>query len=243
MYPYMVYITSVREESKTSTKLKNCGGSLIRQNLVLTAAHCINPKIIEGIGVYLGRHNSPALGAWPDNTVTDVWIHPGYSHENRYHNDIAILVLKKPVDYNKHIKRICLPDSNFVNYTEAIQTGWGLTDGKSNVGSSVLKELKLHPNNETKCEDMVKVGNETNDELSVKLNQIICTQSIGANFTCDGDSGGPLVVEEAGKFVQIGIVSMSKGNCGADEKQLLHTRVSAYMFDIKKIIEKYGHKC
>lgn len=119
------------------TRYVKCGGSLIDNQHVMTAAHCIfdefgvlrKRKLTE---VYLGAHS----------IVTDLENKYGVERfiydkrfdilERRLDYDFAILRLNQPVSFTEEIYPICIPDSNDRDYESLIVAGWGKlseTDG------------------------------------------------------------------------------------------------------------------
>ena len=125
-YPWMVRLTGPGGF---------CGGSLISNQHVLTAKHCVNNVPMEWalVGIHdvnevKDRQKVPILTAvWPDDTD----------------HDMAIVILEEPVTLEDTIQPICLPGSeDFLDYmgTDTIALGWGMT-GVGSKQSDVLKQV------------------------------------------------------------------------------------------------------
>ena len=90
-----------------------CGATLISDNHVLTAAHCLKPFRREDIMIKLGEYDFNEDGETGDETfsVAAMKLHENYN-EQTYENDIAIMRLDRPATFSKSIWPICLPDNS-----------------------------------------------------------------------------------------------------------------------------------
>jgi len=67
-------------------------------------------------------------GARPKNyLVEEIFRHPDYKPPAKY-NDIALLKLDRPVEFNEFIRPACLYTSNTFQVNKTVATGWGKID-------------------------------------------------------------------------------------------------------------------
>ena len=129
-----------------------CGGTILDDETILSAAHCFDnadyydysTAFIEA-GIMID--GSP-IGQ--DIFVQEVIIHPDYKHKTK-RNDIAILKLATPLQFNSKVQPACLPYNSFAP-DKGVVSGWGLTDTDNDYSdSTVLKFLSLKVVSDKKC--------------------------------------------------------------------------------------------
>ncbi|XP_032678949.1 chymotrypsin-2-like [Odontomachus brunneus] len=198
---------------QASLRVRNrhfCGGSIIGDQWILTASHCLVGLNDTAITVVLG---STTLDKGGDvyNSVKRI-IHPLYSSTLIW-NDIGLVQLNKNIVFGDNIQKIALPTHNFnkSNYP-AMLSGWGTTDYPGETPNE-LQHLELTVIDQKDC-------------LSTSFrvtNNNICTLNKKGEGACHGDSGGPLVADGE----QIGVVSW--GIPCAKGQPDVFTRVFSYI--------------
>ena len=150
--------------------------------------------------------------------VRSIRVHPRYKFPA---NDIAVIKLKRGVDYNSHVKPIQLDDGQAVAPGKlAAVTGWGTTSYGGRM-SGQLREVAL------KVWDNMSCGKAIRDfEIT---NGMICAGDPNGRSkdACQGDSGGPLVSRTGGYWKLIGVVSFGD-KCGKPNVPGVYTRVAKY---------------
>jgi len=221
-YPWQVALTG------KSSNRPYCGGSIIADSWIVTAAHCVSRNTASNSDVVIGEHD------WTSSTETTVKDrrsifqtiqHPQYSSRT-LNNDIALVQLASPITFNSDNKvaPVCLPPpTQLFSDVNAIITGWGtLTSGGSQPAK--LQEVTIPTMTNTKCTRKYGSGMITN-------NMICAGVDAGGKDSCQGDSGGPMVAktsDSSPSMSLIGIVSWGYGCADADYPGV-YTRVNQYL--------------
>lgn len=222
-YPWVVALDA---QVKGDSSTYSCGGSLISPTHVLTAAHCFYPTRSGATGTaYFGSHETCFYGDCDAETrkIVKAIAHPDYN-QNTMANDVAILVLDKPIYSIDPVPLHKTPYSarqNFGNHKEAMALGWGTVNTKTEAMSDVLQLGKVNLVNRNDCGQKYS-GYSTSDITDGMVCAVGKKQGTDA---CQGDSGGPLFVSSLGE--QVGVVSWGDG-CGKKTAPGVYADVGKY---------------
>lgn len=184
-FPYQVFLTIERRHYWFYRKRIKCGGSLLSDRWILTAAHCT--KKMTRIRVYLGTTNiesDPHKMGMSVRVSADVYDHPanlwffGWFLFVKY--DASLLKLGKPVKFTTNLKPIRLPSSDSGDFVGKYVTasGWGVqSDGKP---SKELQWVRLRVISNEECEKYFGYEPRYTN---------MCAKGESTESVCTGDSG------------------------------------------------------
>jgi trypsin len=184
-----------------------CGGALIADDWVLTAAHCTEDIDPAEITVWIGRHD---LGGSDGEEigVTAKYEHPDYGIPTVYANDYSLLQLASPSIVGEAIALASPGDAGkYTPGTLATVAGWGDTSW-GGTSSMVLLEADVPVVSDGVCAAVYGLS------LFDASSMVCAGWDGGGSGTCQGDSGGPLFVDVGGSFLHVGVTSWAH-HCAA----------------------------
>ncbi|XP_075944672.1 granzyme B(G,H)-like [Anarhichas minor] len=174
--PYMVLLYMYKDISTPT----HCGGFLLNEDFVLTAAHC-GAKSYE---VLLGVHDVHNSNGNQRISVAQTFPHEDFNAKD-FSNDIMLLKLSSKAKFTENVKPIALADKDDVSLPKpCLVSGWGRTATQDI--SSILMEVDVTLIDDKQCAEHK------------------CYCSMGETGVGPGDSGGPLVCEDEKAY---GVVS------------------------------------
>ncbi|GAB0088647.1 serine-type enodpeptidase [Sergentomyia squamirostris] len=219
-YPYMISLQVFVKGNKVGPFgsddgfRHNCGGSIINEYYVVTAAHCVENYTPERLEILAGTNQLNNGGE--RYKVESFLIHPDYQELNT--SDIALMRTTEPFNFsNPLIGTIDYNDEYIDGDVECILTGWGYTT-PIRFGSppNDLQEVYLPTITNEQCQEEGMAVNPT--EVCAKSKKMLT----GA---CGGDSGGPLAIKD--RNLLVGIVSYGTIVCAMGAPDV-YTRASAF---------------
>ncbi|KAF8789056.1 Serine protease 56 like protein [Argiope bruennichi] len=248
-YPWIV---SFMEKGNSTHKF--CGGMLISEKFVITAAHCIDieekrphkecfkengdkecfrpPESIY-VGLFYEKESTDVMAV----EVKSIVPHPKYTPQT-YVNDIALVELKEAIDCKGIAKPICIPYKNLNKEGQELTiSGWGKYNDNEK-SEQKLMEGKVHQVDESEC--LIMAGENR---------QIICAIGEKTNqSSCQGDSGSAIfhslpVVEEIRRktptpeqFFALGVTSVGPPDCSPEDPDA-YTDIFSYRKWIQSIVK------
>lgn len=213
-FPYQI---SLRNDS-----VHWCGGSILSENYILTAAHCVTRESGSGGYVLEPVHRLSIQAGSNDRfrggtilPVAEIIVHEDYGE---FLNDIALLRLERPLIFTRNIQPIALASSETPDDVDIVVSGWGRLKTMGRV-PRYLQYNTLQSISFERCDEMIGWGVEME----------LCLHHEVGNGACNGDSGGPATYNNE----VVGVAGFVMGGCGTEYPDG-YARVYYYVDWIKK---------
>lgn len=178
-----------------------CGGSILDETTVVTAAHCVANQSSQSTFVRAGVSDSRDSSG-QDVAIASIKANPDYARIGV--GDIAVIKLATPLTFNANVQPIALASrADIAAASDATVTGWGSLSEAANADSAgQLLTATVPLVDDATCSTMLRIDHDSE----------LCAGGTGTD-SCYGDSGGPLVVQTSSGPKLAGVVSWGE-RCG-----------------------------
>ncbi|XP_026735122.1 trypsin-like [Trichoplusia ni] len=227
-FPWQVEIQMLDVDKLTFEH--HCGGAVIAERLVLSAAHCFDkqPLQLDHIRLVVGEHRLKFQDKHEHRFLAEKVIrHPDFRKNGPHSNDIAIILVSRSgngVQFNSHVRPICLPEDGVPPGKWCAVSGWGFQAENTENFAPVLRAAQVPVMDLTTCRKSHVLGGRQ----QAILDSMICAGVLsGGVDACRGDSGGPLACRGGARWALHGLVSWGAG-CARRARPGVYTRVAYY---------------
>ncbi|KAI3383220.1 hypothetical protein SNEBB_008665, partial [Seison nebaliae] len=181
-----------------------CGGSIVNNRWIVTAAHCVDEAITSYI--YIGDHSRSQMDVPTElkMEIESIKMHSDYSRSKIVY-DIALMRTKKEITFGVGVQPICLSELEKNIGDEVTVAGWGRVSTNGIIATE-LRKVNIDIKADSFC------GVSDDDEQDT----VFCAgDTDNERDTCFGDSGGPLYYINNGRFTLVGVTSYTVNVCTA----------------------------
>ncbi|KAL1489415.1 hypothetical protein ABEB36_014313 [Hypothenemus hampei] len=187
-----------------------CGGTIIKEDAVLTAAHCVegletSDVLIKGGEWKLGIDEEPL--PFQIVKVAAILRHPDFK-AGSLQNDLAILVLEENLRFTKNIGQICLSQPNLIPTRNCISTGWGKRILQLHAKNALMHRIDVNVMDVQQCQQVLN-EHFPNFVPNYNTNTLCGFSSIDQ---CKIDYGSALAcADETGRYTLSGVFAWDTG--------------------------------
>lgn len=224
------WLVDVRLRDLSGETLHWCGGTILTQDLILTAAHCFkfSPNVSQLV-VRVGQYKLYAPDPYElEFQVEAMRVHRDFNPDTFY-NDICLLKIRttERIFFNEYVKPVCLPtkQDTYAGGSYCIIAGWGktFTTQRRQPRSAVLQTAAVPLYQPGECEQPWVYGNR------IQRGMFCAGHAQGGMDACHGDSGGPLICRSVtGRYAVFGIISWGE-ECGQPNRPGVYVKVQDYL--------------
>ncbi|XP_042228076.1 trypsin-1-like [Homarus americanus] len=205
-----------------------CGAVIYNENWAITGGQCVYGQDLENpqyLRVVAGEHDV-TVDEGTEQTVAlkRIILHENYNGFYLY-NDIALLELAEPLEFNAYVSTIALPEQDQQSSGDCVATGFG-TLSEGGYYASILQKVTLPIVSDEECRAVY--GEDT-----VQDNMLCAGVKEGGKDACAADAGGPLACENEGSRYLAGLVSWGTG-CARPNFPGVYTEISYFVDWIKE---------
>ncbi|KAL8176536.1 UNVERIFIED_CONTAM: hypothetical protein K2H54_036054 [Gekko kuhli] len=211
-----------------------CGGTLISEDWIVTAAQCfIGRQEPGGWGVLLGEKEVGLKHEWQERrALQDIILHGAYFNATEGY-DIAVAKLDRPVEFNDHIRAICNPYKT--HKFPLGSTCWTRGRTIDETGTpSPLGGVEVKLLGPRSCNCRYNLTSDQWHKISID-SQMLCATPHKSTMRCEKTIGEPLICNEKGTWFLAGISSFGRG-CGTVVHPGVYTAVSTYQDWIRELV-------
>ncbi|KAE8621392.1 hypothetical protein XENTR_v10004810 [Xenopus tropicalis] len=219
---------------RVGASLYLCGGSIITQHWVVTAAHCVygSTSTPSAFKVFAGSLTIQSYYS-AGYTVERALVHPSYSSYTQNY-DVALLKLTAALVFTTNLRPVCLPNVGmpWAEGQPCWISGWGTTSNGGSISTN-LKAASVPLISSATCNQAAVYGGAISPTM-------MCAGYLsGGTDTCQGDSGGPLVTKTNSLWWLVGDTSWGYG-CGMTNKPGVYGNLTFSLEWIYSEMQTYG---